>query len=98
MTKTRGWNDNNIPCFSPASTMEEFPCGKTAGKERGKRGIVIGAVTENVSFLTAAGSSLLATAMLTMIIIVIWILWCLRIGCGHLCRICNPSQMVAMLL
>ncbi|ETN85893.1 hypothetical protein NECAME_16592 [Necator americanus] len=47
MTKMRGWNDNNIPRFPSVATIKEFSCGKTAGKERGKRRIVIGAMAEN---------------------------------------------------
>ncbi|VDK56208.1 unnamed protein product [Cylicostephanus goldi] len=46
MTRKRGWNDDTIPQFAPASTMEEFSCGKTHAKNKGKRAIVIGAMSE----------------------------------------------------
>ncbi|KIH52199.1 hypothetical protein ANCDUO_17701 [Ancylostoma duodenale] len=46
MTKKKGWNDNTIPRFAPASTLEEFSCGKTAAKNKGSRAIVISAITE----------------------------------------------------
>ncbi|RCN39044.1 hypothetical protein ANCCAN_15036 [Ancylostoma caninum] len=46
MTKKRGWNDNTIPRFAPASVMEEFSCGKTAAKNKGRRAIVISAITD----------------------------------------------------
>ncbi|KIH68740.1 hypothetical protein ANCDUO_00915 [Ancylostoma duodenale] len=45
MTKRRGWNDNTTPRFAPASTLEEFSCGKTTGKNKGSRAIVISAIT-----------------------------------------------------
>ncbi|RCN26462.1 hypothetical protein ANCCAN_27811 [Ancylostoma caninum] len=47
MTKKRGWNDNTIPRFASASTMEMFSCGKTAAKNKGRRAIVISAITEH---------------------------------------------------
>ncbi|KIH51063.1 hypothetical protein ANCDUO_18854, partial [Ancylostoma duodenale] len=46
MTKKRGWNDNTIPRFAPASILDEYSCGKTAAKNKGRRAIVIGAITE----------------------------------------------------
>ncbi|EYC05442.1 hypothetical protein Y032_0082g1585 [Ancylostoma ceylanicum] len=46
MTKKRGWNDNYIPRFAPASVMEEFSCGKAAAKDKGRRAIVISAITD----------------------------------------------------
>ncbi|KAL6742894.1 hypothetical protein Aduo_015992 [Ancylostoma duodenale] len=46
MTKKRGWNDNTIPRFAPASILDEYSCGKTAAKNKGRRAIVIGAFTE----------------------------------------------------
>ncbi|VDK44867.1 unnamed protein product [Cylicostephanus goldi] len=46
MTKKRGWNDNSIPLFAPASTFQEYSYGKTAAKNKGRRAIVIGAITE----------------------------------------------------
>ncbi|KHJ84721.1 hypothetical protein OESDEN_15562 [Oesophagostomum dentatum] len=47
MVRLRGWNDNTIPRFAPAATMREFSCGKTAGKNKGRRAIVISAITED---------------------------------------------------
>ncbi|EPB73543.1 hypothetical protein ANCCEY_07354 [Ancylostoma ceylanicum] len=47
MTKKRRWNDNTIPRFASASTMEAFSCGKTAAKNKGQRAIVISAITEH---------------------------------------------------
>ncbi|CAJ0594673.1 unnamed protein product [Cylicocyclus nassatus] len=46
MTRKRGWNDNTIPLFAPESTLREFSCGRTAAKNKGRRAIVIGAITE----------------------------------------------------
>ncbi|KAL6738981.1 hypothetical protein Aduo_012474 [Ancylostoma duodenale] len=46
MASKRCWNETNIPRFPCATTIEEFSCGKTHGESRRKRGIVIGAVTE----------------------------------------------------
>ncbi|CAJ0589294.1 unnamed protein product [Cylicocyclus nassatus] len=46
MTKVRGWNDNNIPRFAPASVFREYSYGKTAAKNKGRRAIVVGAITE----------------------------------------------------
>ncbi|KHJ93037.1 hypothetical protein OESDEN_07061 [Oesophagostomum dentatum] len=47
MVQKRGWNDNCIPAFPSDSMIAEYSCGRTAGKNKGKRGIVIGAITEN---------------------------------------------------
>ncbi|EYC27789.1 hypothetical protein Y032_0008g185 [Ancylostoma ceylanicum] len=44
VTTKRGWEDNTISKFTPASTMEGFSCGKTAAKNKGRR--VIGAITQ----------------------------------------------------
>ncbi|RCN43885.1 hypothetical protein ANCCAN_10086 [Ancylostoma caninum] len=50
MMKRRGWNDSTIPRFAPSSTLEEFLCGRTAGKNKGSRAIVISAITEESIF------------------------------------------------
>ncbi|RCN50393.1 hypothetical protein ANCCAN_03621 [Ancylostoma caninum] len=47
MVKKRGWNDNNIPRFAPASMLEKYSCGRTAGKNKGRRAIVIAALGED---------------------------------------------------
>ncbi|EYB88068.1 hypothetical protein Y032_0253g278 [Ancylostoma ceylanicum] len=46
MTTKRGWNDNNISRFAPEAVLQEYSAGKTAAKSRGRRGIVIGAITD----------------------------------------------------
>lgn len=46
MTKKRGWNDKTILRFAPATILEEYSCGKTAAKNKGKRAIVVSAITE----------------------------------------------------
>ncbi|RCN45203.1 hypothetical protein ANCCAN_08776 [Ancylostoma caninum] len=46
MTKKREWNDNTIPRLPPASIVDEYSCGETAAKNKGRRAIVIGAITE----------------------------------------------------
>ncbi|KAL6730458.1 hypothetical protein Aduo_001433 [Ancylostoma duodenale] len=45
MTTKRGWNDNIIPRFASGAVLVEYSAGKTAAKPRGRRGIVISAVT-----------------------------------------------------
>ncbi|CAJ0599712.1 unnamed protein product [Cylicocyclus nassatus] len=47
MTRKRGWNDTTVPRFASASTMQEFSCSKTVAKNKGRRAIVIGAITED---------------------------------------------------
>ncbi|RCN46587.1 hypothetical protein ANCCAN_07447 [Ancylostoma caninum] len=44
MSKKRGWNDNSIPRFAPASVLQKYSCGKTAGKNKGRRATVISAL------------------------------------------------------
>ncbi|EYC06448.1 hypothetical protein Y032_0076g1070 [Ancylostoma ceylanicum] len=46
MASKQGWNDTNISRFPSAATIQEYPCGKTSGTSRGKRGIVMGALKE----------------------------------------------------
>ncbi|RCN35155.1 hypothetical protein ANCCAN_18989 [Ancylostoma caninum] len=53
MTKKRGWNDNTIPRFAPASILDEYSCGKTAAKNKGRRAIVIGAIIPRIQYIAA---------------------------------------------
>ncbi|CAJ0602064.1 unnamed protein product [Cylicocyclus nassatus] len=46
MTKDKGWNDNTIPRFASAEVMRTYSCGKTVAKDKGRRAIVIGAITD----------------------------------------------------
>ncbi|KAK6018336.1 hypothetical protein OSTOST_16083 [Ostertagia ostertagi] len=46
MVKKRGWMDNNLSRFPSEETIQQYSCGKTAGKNKGKRGIVIMALCE----------------------------------------------------
>ncbi|CAJ0595792.1 unnamed protein product [Cylicocyclus nassatus] len=46
MSKAKGWVDTNIPRFAPESVFQHFSHGKTATKDKGKRAIVISAMTE----------------------------------------------------
>ncbi|VDK60211.1 unnamed protein product [Cylicostephanus goldi] len=45
MTRKRGWCDTHILRFAPASTIQEYSCGLTTSKSRGRRAIAIGAIT-----------------------------------------------------
>ncbi|CAJ0605443.1 unnamed protein product [Cylicocyclus nassatus] len=47
MSKKMGWKDNNIPRFAPQSTFARYSYGRSAGKNKGKRAIVIGALAED---------------------------------------------------
>ncbi|KAK6026108.1 hypothetical protein OSTOST_07974, partial [Ostertagia ostertagi] len=46
MVKKRGWMDNTLSRFPSEETIQQYSCGKTAGKNKGKRGIVIMALCE----------------------------------------------------
>ncbi|KAK6050928.1 hypothetical protein COOONC_11567 [Cooperia oncophora] len=41
MVKRRGWIDNTLSRFPTAEELRQYSCGKTAGKNKGRRGIVI---------------------------------------------------------
>ncbi|KAK6012673.1 hypothetical protein OSTOST_22154, partial [Ostertagia ostertagi] len=46
MVKRKGWVDTKMSRFPSAETIRNYSCGKTAGKTKGKRGIVITALSE----------------------------------------------------
>ncbi|EYC20610.1 hypothetical protein Y032_0021g310 [Ancylostoma ceylanicum] len=47
MLKKSGWNDNTIQRFASASVFEKYSYGRTAGKNKGRRAIVIAALGED---------------------------------------------------
>ncbi|KAK6061930.1 hypothetical protein COOONC_00394 [Cooperia oncophora] len=46
MVKRRGWVDNTVSRFPSRKAIQHYSCGKTAGKNKGRRGIVITALCE----------------------------------------------------
>ncbi|KAK6046991.1 hypothetical protein COOONC_15504 [Cooperia oncophora] len=47
MVKRRGWSDNTMSRFPTAAEIQRYSCGKTAGKNKGRRGIVMTAMSED---------------------------------------------------
>ncbi|VDK50015.1 unnamed protein product [Cylicostephanus goldi] len=46
MRKKRGWDDRTIPRFASDDILREYSCGRSIAKDKGKRAIVISAITE----------------------------------------------------
>ncbi|KAK6058207.1 hypothetical protein COOONC_04225 [Cooperia oncophora] len=46
MVKRKGWVDNSLTRFTAAEEIRQYSWGKTAGKNKGKRGIVITALCD----------------------------------------------------